>query len=286
MPENRDILPPPEMPTPPLLLASRGFSLFCNGNNSQIFFSRLILTHHEVVAVSSSVRAFLLGSSSPSWPSAPSSALRLSFLRTRPVRSVAVFLASSMRASVSVDDSPSAAPRMPPMGSTPRAAFMSMGGPRRSTSCVAGMLCQYGFAPEKDSKKEERVLRLTLCSMSAMISLVSVICFREMSLSSGECSVASSTSLFCSLSLVLSMAASSSLAASSRSSWLTSRGGAAAASPVPSSSAWAVTDANSSASESLKCASAMISESSPYSCCLYLRDSRASAIALGYLRRG
>lgn len=123
--------------------------------------------------------------------------------------------------------------------------------------------------------------------MSAIISLVSVICFREMSLSSGECSVASSTSLFCSLSLVLSMAASSSLAASSRSSWLTSRGGAAAAaSPVPSSSAWAVTDANSSASESLKCASAMISESSPYSCCLYLRDSRASAIALGYLRRG
>lgn len=133
------------------------------------------------------------------------------------------------------------------------------------------------------------ILRLTLCSMSAMISLVSVICFREMSLSSGECSVASSTSLFCSLSLVLSMAASSSLAASSRSSWLTSRGAAlaaAAASPVPSSSAWAVTDANSSASESLKCASAMISESSPYSCCLYLRDSRASAIALGYLRRG
>lgn len=133
---------------------------------------------------------------------------------------------------------------------------------------------------------------LTLCSMSAMISLVSVICFREMSLSSGECSVASSTSLFCSLSLVLSMAASSSLAASSRSSWLTSRGGppaaaAAAESPAPpSSSAWAVTDANSSASESLKCASAMISESSPYSCCLYLRDSRASAIALGYLRRG
>lgn len=123
--------------------------------------------------------------------------------------------------------------------------------------------------------------------MSAMISLVSVICFREMSLSSGECSVASSTSLFCSLSLVLSMAASSSLAASSRSSWFTSRGGAAAAaSPVPSSSAWAVTDANSSANDSLKCASAMISESSPYSCCLYLRDSRASAIALGYLRRG
>lgn len=123
--------------------------------------------------------------------------------------------------------------------------------------------------------------------MSAIISFVSVICFREISLSSGECSVASSTSLFCSLSLVLSMAASSSLAASSRSSWLTSRGGAAAAaSPVPSSSAWAVTDANSSASESLKCASAMISESSPYSCCLYLRDSRASAIALGYLRRG
>lgn len=126
--------------------------------------------------------------------------------------------------------------------------------------------------------------------MSAMISLVSVICFREMSLSSGECSVASSTSLFCSLSLVLSMAASSSLAASSRSSWLTSRGGplaaAAAESPAPSSSAWAVTDANSSASDSLKCASAMISESSPYSCCLYLRDSRASAIALGYLRRG
>lgn len=129
---------------------------------------------------------------------------------------------------------------------------------------------------------------LTLCSMSAMISLVSVICFREMSLSSGECSVASSTSLFCSLSLVLSMAASSSLAASSRSSWLTSRGGAAAAdaSPVPSSSAWAVMDANSSASDSLKCASAMISESSPYSCCLYFSDSRASAMALGYLRRG
>lgn len=126
--------------------------------------------------------------------------------------------------------------------------------------------------------------------MSAMISLVSVICFREMSLSSGECNVASSTSLFCSLSLVLSMAASSSLAASSRSSWLTSRGGppasAAAESPAPSSSAWVVMDANSSASDSLKCASAMISESSPYSCCLYLRDSRASAIALGYLRRG
>lgn len=142
---------------------------------------------------------------------------------------------------------------------------------------------------ERIRNRKKGVLGLTLCSMSAMISLVSVICFREMSLSSGECSVASSTSLFCSLSLVLSMAASSSLAASSRSSWLTSRGGAlaaAAASPVPSSSAWAVTDANSSASESLKCASAMISESSPYSCCLYLRDSRASAIALGYLRRG
>lgn len=134
------------------------------------------------------------------------------------------------------------------------------------------------------------VLGLTLCSMSAMISLVSVICFREMSLSSGECSVASSTSLFCSLSLVLLMAASSSLAASSRSSWLTSRGGALAAaaesSAPTSSSACAVTDANSRASESLKCASAMISESSPYSCCLYLRDSRASAMALGYLRRG
>lgn len=133
--------------------------------------------------------------------------------------------------------------------------------------------------------------RLTLCSMSAIISFVSVICFREMSLSSGECSVASSTSLFCSLSLVLSMAASSSFAASSRSSWLTSRGGAAAASlllppAAASSSAWAVTDANSSASESLKCASAMISESSPYSCCLYLSDSRASAMAFGYLRRG
>lgn len=157
---------------------------------------------------------------------------------------------------------------------------------------VAGRICQYGFALGKvQTGKGKWDVGLTLCSMSAIISLVSVICFREMSLSSGECSVASSTSLFCSFSLVLSMAASSSLAASSRSSWLTSRGGppaaAAAESPAPpSSSAWAVTDANSSARESLKCASAMISESSPYSCCLYLRDSRASAIALGYLRRG
>jgi hypothetical protein len=109
---------------------------------------------------------------------------------------------------------------------------------------------------------------LTLCSISAMISFVSVICFREISLSSGECSVASSTSLFCSLSLVLLMAASSSLAASSRSSWLTSLGPAAAPSAAPSSSCCEVTDANSSASESLKCASAMISESSPHSCCL------------------
>lgn len=94
---------------------------------------------------------------------------------------------------------------------------------------------------EKGREGGGGVVGLTLCSMSAMISLVSVICFREMSLSSGECSVASSTSLFCSFSLVLSMAASSSLAASSRSSWLTSRGGppaaaAAAESPAPPSS--------------------------------------------------
>lgn len=108
-------------------------------------------------------------------------------------------------------------------------------------------------------------MELTLCSMSAMISLVSMICFREISLSSGECSVASSTSLPCSLSFVLSMAASSSLAASSRSSWLTSLGPAGS---DPSSSCCVVTDANSRARESLKCASAIISESSLHSCCL------------------
>lgn len=117
-----------------------------------------------------------------------------------------------------------------------------------------------------------------------MISFVSAICVRVISLSSGECKVASSTSLFCNLSLVLLIAASSSRAASSRSSWLISLGAAAAA-PAFSSSCWEVTEANSSDSESLKWASAMISESGPTSCCLYLRDSRASAIALGYLSR-
>lgn len=30
-----------------------------------------------------------------------------------------------------------------------------MGGPRRSTSCVEGRLCQYEFTPGKHSKREE-----------------------------------------------------------------------------------------------------------------------------------
>lgn len=156
-----------------------------------------------------------------------------------------------------------------------------MGGPRRSTSCCWSHRSASLILSETGSNLGQ-CNALTLCSISAMISLVSAICVRVISLSSGECSVASSTSLFCSLSLVLLIAASSSLAASSRSSWLISLGPAPAA-PAFSSSFCEVTEANSSESESLKWASAMTSESGPTSCSLYLRDSRASAIALGYL---
>ena len=104
----------------------------------------------------------------------------------------------------------------------------------------------------------EHPRQLTLCSMSAMMSLTSAICFLVASLSSGEWRVASSTSLFCSLSFVLAIAASSSLAASSRRSWSTGFGPDLSV----SSSEDVVTDANSRARDSLKCASAMTSESS------------------------
>jgi hypothetical protein len=93
--------------------------------------------------------------------------------------------------------------------------------------------------------------------MSAMISLTSAICCLDRSLSSGECSVAKSTSLFWSFNLVDVMAASSSLADSSRRSWST----AFASAFSPSSFVW-VTEANSKASESLKWASAITSDSS------------------------
>lgn len=125
----------------------------------------------------------------------------------------------------------------------------------------------------------EKEGKLTLCSMSAMTSFVLAIALRVASLSSGECIVASSTSLFCSFNLVLDMAASISFTASSRSSWLTSFEAAPAA--APSSSPCEVTEANSRASDSLKCASATISESSGRSSCLYFSDSRASTIAFG-----
>ncbi|KAL1835007.1 hypothetical protein VTK73DRAFT_6479 [Phialemonium thermophilum] len=119
--------------------------------------------------------------------------------------------------------------------------------------------------------------------MSAIMSFTSVICWRVASLSSGEWRVASSTSLVCSLSLVLAMAASSSRAASLRRSWST---GLFASAPPPSSSPDdVVTEANSSASDSLKWASATISDSSGYSSCLYLSEARESVMALGYLRR-
>lgn len=62
------------------------------------------------------------------------------FLRTRPVRSVAVLAAASTRACVSAADSPRAAPRMPPRelasGPPPRRPLASMGSLRRSTSCA------------------------------------------------------------------------------------------------------------------------------------------------------
>jgi hypothetical protein len=45
-------------------------------------------------------------------------------------------------------------------------------------------------------------------------------------------------------------------------------------------------EANSRARESLKCASAMISDSNGYSSSLYLREARESVIALGYLFYG
>lgn len=88
---------------------------------------------------------------------------------------------------------------------------------------------------------------LTLCSISAMISLESTICFFVISLSSGECIVASSTSLACSFSFVLAIAASNSLAASSRRSWST---GFEVESAF-SSSELVVTEANSRARDNL-----------------------------------
>lgn len=108
-------------------------------------FLRTFLIGPSLASLHSSTLAFL-GDSPPATSS--SSALRLVlsstgasgwgcfFLRTRPVRSVAVFLASSTRAWVSAADSPRAAPRMPPMGlaSPPRSAWASMGSLRRSTS--------------------------------------------------------------------------------------------------------------------------------------------------------
>ena len=131
-----------------------------------------------------------------------------------------------------------------------------------------------------NNKEDECTEKLTLCSMSEMMSLTSAICFLVDSLSSGECRVASSTSLPCSLSFVLAIAASSSAAASSRRLWSTGLGPALSV----SSSDVVVTEANSRARDSLKCASATISDSSGKSCCLYLREARESVMALGYLR--
>ena len=92
--------------------------------------------------------------------------------------------------------------------------------------------------------------------MSVTISLTSAICCRVMSLSSGDAIVASSTSLFWSFVLVLEIADSSALAASSLSS--SSKGFSSVFSP---SSLDCVTEANSRARDSLKKASARISDS-------------------------
>jgi hypothetical protein len=124
----------------------------------------------------------------------------------------------------------------------------------------------------------------TLCSISAIKPLTSLIFSLVTSLSSGELVLASSISVFCNLSLVLWMASSSSLTASSRMGWLICASAAAEASfsPSASSEVW-VMEANSSARESLKCASLISEESSGKSACLRVSAERKSAIAAGNL---
>jgi len=128
-----------------------------------------------------------------------------------------------------------------------------------------------------------KLVELTRPSISATISLTSVICARVTSLSSGDEQEASSTSLFCNLSFVLLIAASNSLTASSLMPWST--WASASVPSVPSSpSSWVlVIEANSNARDSLKWASAMISDSSGYNSCLYAKAALKSTTAPGNL---
>jgi hypothetical protein len=128
-----------------------------------------------------------------------------------------------------------------------------------------------------------KLVELTRPSISATISLTSVICARVTSLSSGDEQEASSTSLFCNLSFVLLIAASNSLTASSLMPWST--WASASVPSVPSSpSSWVlVIEANSNARDSLKWASAMISDSPGYNSCLYAKAALKSTTAPGNL---
>jgi hypothetical protein len=126
--------------------------------------------------------------------------------------------------------------------------------------------------------------KYTLCSISAINPLTSLIFSRVTSLSSGELVLANSISVFCNFSLVLWMASSSSLTASSRMGWLiwASAPAEGSFSPSASSDVW-VMEANSSARESLKWASLISEDSSGKSFCLRVSAERKSAMAAGNL---